>query len=92
MIGKTPEHYRIGEQLGSGGMDEAHAAKDPNLSRYAPVYSGLGDIERCLNWLEHAVEERHSLVGLLGVDPVFDPIRSHPRDRALLRKMNLEVT
>ena len=33
MIGKTLGHYRVGEQLGRGGMGEVYVADDLNLSR-----------------------------------------------------------
>ncbi len=67
-------------------------AKKEYVSPYgfAQIRLGLGEIEECLNWLDKAVEEHSSLIYLLGVNPVFAPLRSHPRYRALLRKMNLE--
>ncbi len=33
MIGKTLGHYRVGEQLGHGGMGEVYVADDLNLNR-----------------------------------------------------------
>ena len=33
MIGKTLGHYRVGEQLGRGGMGEVYVADDLNLNR-----------------------------------------------------------
>ncbi len=37
MIGKTLGHYRIGEQLGHGGMGEVYVADDLNLNRKVAV-------------------------------------------------------
>jgi tetratricopeptide (TPR) repeat protein len=56
----------------------------------ATIYMGLGQPDLALEWLERAAEER--LVGyyMPSVDPIYDPVRSHPRFRALLSRMNLD--
>jgi tetratricopeptide (TPR) repeat protein len=51
---------------------------------------GVGDVERCLSWLERLVEERRFLGCLLKVDPNWEEIRSHPRFVELLRRLRLE--
>ncbi len=40
--------------------------------------------------MEKAVDEREPAMLHLAVEPTYDPLRSHARYRALLRKMNLE--
>jgi serine/threonine protein kinase/tetratricopeptide (TPR) repeat protein len=55
----------------------------------ATVYIGLGDKDRALQWLGKAVEERGEYVVWLKTDPVYDPLRSDPRFRDLLRRLNL---
>jgi len=59
-------------------------------SSFVHVYLGLGEMEKCFNWLEKAVDEHDGFVFHLQALPYFDPLRSHPRFHALLRKMNLE--
>jgi serine/threonine protein kinase/Tfp pilus assembly protein PilF len=59
-------------------------------SGFASIYLGLGEIDRCFDWLEKAVDERDGFILHIHVDPVYEPLRSHPRFQALLRKMNLE--
>ncbi len=58
----------------------------------AAVCRGLGEVEQTFDWLEKGIEERDEmLVTNLKTEPGYMPLRSHPRYRALLRKMNLEA-
>jgi serine/threonine-protein kinase len=55
----------------------------------AYVYTGLGEHETAIGYLERAYEERAgSVYGVKG-SFLFTPLRSHPRFQALLRKMRL---
>ncbi|MGA2264024.1 MAG: tetratricopeptide repeat protein [Acidobacteriota bacterium] len=54
------------------------------------IYAGLGDIDRCFDWFEKAVDEHNPLMLHIDIEPIYEPLRSHPRYPALLRKMNLE--
>lgn len=56
---------------------------------FAYVYTGLGEKETAIDWLERAFEERAS--GIYGIKGsfLFTSLRSHPRFTTLLRKMNL---
>jgi len=56
------------------------------------VYIGLGEKDRAFEWLERAYEERIWHLGVLAADPMFDPLRSDPRFRNLVRRMNLTPT
>jgi len=53
------------------------------------IYTALGEKDQAFAWLERAVEERSTYVVQVNVEPVFDPLRSDPRFRQLLRRMNL---
>jgi TolB-like protein/Tfp pilus assembly protein PilF len=61
--------------------------------RYVPpatvaiVYSGLGEKDEAMRWLEKANEERDPWVTGLKVDPWYDPLRSDPRFQDLLRRV-----
>jgi tetratricopeptide (TPR) repeat protein len=54
----------------------------------ALVYTGLGEKGQAFEWLEKALEASDKGMTYLKVDPTLDPLRSHPRFQALLRKMN----
>ncbi len=56
---------------------------------FAIIHVGLAEIDRAFDWLEKAVDEHDSSILMLPVQPLYDPLRSHPRYHALLRKMNL---
>ena len=84
MAGRTKEARRILRRL------EAMARE-----RYVPpyhlayVYTGLGELDRAMDCLEQAYDERGG--GIYGVKGsfLFRDLRSHPRFRALLAKIRL---
>jgi serine/threonine protein kinase/tetratricopeptide (TPR) repeat protein len=53
------------------------------------VYVGLGDRDRAFEWLEKAYEERAGRIVYVYGEPAFNPLRSDPRFRDLLRRLNL---
>ena len=82
--GKRDEALRI--------LDEqTRVAKHGYISPYnfAIIYTGLGDKDRAFEWLEKGYEQRTPLVYRIKSRPLFDPLRSDPRYRELLQKMNL---
>jgi tetratricopeptide (TPR) repeat protein len=55
----------------------------------AEAYMRIGDKEKAIKSLEKAYEEHDSDLVSLGVEPMFDPIRSDTRFREILRRMKL---
>ena len=61
----------------------------PHLSAYqqATVHVALGRSARALDLLERAGEERDPWLVWLKVDPMLEPLRTHPRLRRLLARV-----
>jgi tetratricopeptide (TPR) repeat protein len=61
------------------------------IGRYeiALVYSGLGDKDEALAWLEEAYKTHSEGLTNLKIDPCLDPLRSDPRFADLLRRTGL---
>ena len=57
---------------------------------FAYVYTGLGDFDRAMDWLERAVASRTGPVYGIKGSFLLAPLQQHPRFRVLLRQMNLE--
>jgi serine/threonine-protein kinase len=55
----------------------------------AIIYSGLGDEDNAMSWLEQAYTEHAGPLIWLGVHPIYDPLRGNPRFQELLRKLGL---
>ena len=55
----------------------------------AVVHMGLGDAETALDWLDRAYDERLMGYHMPNVEVIWAPLRSHPRFRDLLRRLDL---
>ena len=56
----------------------------------AKFYARLNDNEHALYWLERALNEPgYFWTAYIGVDPLYDPLRSEPRFKEILHRMNL---
>jgi serine/threonine-protein kinase len=57
---------------------------------FATIYLGLGQKEKCLDWLEKSYEQQDSACWYLKIDRIYDPVRNEPRFQAILKKIGLE--
>jgi len=55
----------------------------------ASIYATLGDKDKAFAELERSFEERDCYLGRISVDPLMDPLRTDPRFKSLLKRMNL---
>jgi serine/threonine-protein kinase len=59
-------------------------------STIAGLYFVLGENDQGFKWMEKAYEERGFWLTFIKINHAYDSIRSDPRFKALLKKMNLE--
>lgn len=61
-------------------------------SSFVLIYLGLGETDKFLDWLDQAIDDRNGQIIAANIFSAAFPasVRSHPRCRALWRKMNLE--
>jgi TolB-like protein len=57
--------------------------------RFAIIYSGLGQKDQALEWLNKAYDELDLLLIYIKVSPFFDPLRNEPGFLALLEQLHL---
>jgi len=82
IAGKRAEALRI--------LEELKQASPPTGSwGMAFMYTGLGDKEQAIAWLEKARDDRFPIIASINVDPALDGLRSHPRFVSLLRTLRL---
>ena len=82
--GREKEARRILDDLN-------HESKQKYVAS-APVaiaYMGLGEKNRAIELLEKAFDERLWEMGMLKINPVFDPLRSDPRFERLVQRVGL---
>ena len=93
-LGQLGEAYAMAGQTAKAReiLEELHTrATKEFVSPYhfAYVYTGLGETEQALDWLERAVEKRTGPTYGIGASFLLAPLREHPRFQALLRGMKL---
>ncbi|MBA3260592.1 MAG: protein kinase [Gemmatimonadales bacterium] len=86
MSGQRQQAYSMADSMQAryrkGGADEAYAL--------GVAYTGLGEKERALNWLETAYAERSTWMNLAKVHPELNPLRGEARFQTLLEKLRLD--
>ncbi|MBK6749368.1 MAG: tetratricopeptide repeat protein [Acidobacteria bacterium] len=83
----------------SGQRDEAvkllAELKQASSQQYVPrtavalIHLGLGEKEEALDWLEKEIDDRGSLATYYAVMPELDDLRTEPRFKAMLKRLNL---
>jgi serine/threonine-protein kinase len=57
----------------------------------ATAWLGSSELERALDWIEHACADQREWVVYLNVNPIFDPVRHTDRFQSLVRRLGLPV-
>jgi TolB-like protein/Flp pilus assembly protein TadD len=84
LAGRTQEARVILEEMKNDKTGRYVAS--PMIAR---IYLGLGEFETALDWLEKGLEERSFWMVFLKIDPIYDPVRPHPRFAELLKLTGL---
>jgi serine/threonine-protein kinase len=67
-------------------LKELGARRPVRFTCFALVHLGLGEKEQALDFLERAAAAREANIACLYVHPLWDPLRSEPKFRALLKQ------
>jgi predicted Zn-dependent protease len=83
LSGKRTEALRLLEEV-------KHSAPEEYVSPFdvAMIYSGLGEKDKAIDWLEKALAERSYQMSSIKVEPRLDSLRSEPRFEKILESMN----
>ncbi len=72
-----------------GELEERADCEYVESSDFAFLWTALGELDRAIDRLERACDERSRFVALLATWPIYDPLRTHPRWPDLLRRAGL---
>jgi TolB-like protein/DNA-binding winged helix-turn-helix (wHTH) protein len=71
------------------GLRQHSAKRYVSGYEFALIYSGLGEQDNAVQWLDRAFQEHSTWMLHLKVDPRLDPLRSDPRFQDLVRRVGL---
>jgi tetratricopeptide (TPR) repeat protein len=87
-------YSRAGEEKGARAvlkeLEKLRTRSYVSAYEVAKVHVGLGQMEQALEWLQKAYTERAVGLVALKVDPVFEPLHSHPAFQELGQRMRLQ--
>jgi serine/threonine-protein kinase len=81
-IGKVAEARQILAELENRGRTQYVSPVS-----FLTVHLGLGELDRALDWMERACEERRGWVAYVDVNPIVDAVRNLPRFIAFRRRL-----
>lgn len=84
LAGRRGEALKIIEEL-----NRLAERKHVGPTVLASIYAALGDKDQAFVFLNKAFEQRDTLLIVLKVEPMFDPLRSDPRFAELVRRVGL---
>jgi tetratricopeptide (TPR) repeat protein len=82
--GRLERHRQVYEELTA----MANQRYIPPIA-WAWVYMARGEFDRAFDFLDQAADDRDCLLCYLGVGPIYDPLRTHPRYGPLLARIGL---
>ena len=88
VLARAGQHERARSLLGELRQrlaDGQATSADPGY-----VLAGLGELDEAMEMFEQACEKRAGLAVFFKVEPLLDPLRSHPRFAPMLRRLRLE--
>ena len=75
-------------ELLSGLAEQRRHEAVPSIV-FAAAHIGLGELDKCVDYLEQTYEERSPALVFFVALPTWEPARRHPRGQALLRRMKI---
>jgi ribosomal protein L17 len=71
-------------------LDELIAKTAPgNAYGIAEAHAWRGETDKAFEWLERAYQQRDGGLDALKIDPLLESLRTDPRYKAMLKKINL---
>ncbi len=70
-------------------LEERYQKRQADGIDIAGIHTGLGNKDQAFEWIEKQFQNHSSELMAVKTEPVFEPLRSDPRYKDLLRRMNL---